>query len=201
MKVAADPTGRAALGPDPAVDYLEHNMERIEADSRYAEVFASADTRAGRSRLAKLIFVLEASSGLRDKDIMRLYLVAPESDRELAGDFLGGFGGFLNRDWRAHDFRTGRRNARRMLESGLSDVLSYRPDDDAVYETGEVEPSWDQVPADTRHRIEQAVRAEADRWIGEFRPGAVASAFGWAWKPVVRRWITDRGMSAISQAR
>ncbi len=201
MKVAADPTGRAALGPDPAVDYLEHNMERIESDSRYADVFASADTRAGRSRLAKLIFVLEASSGLRDKDIMRLYLVAPESDRELAGDYLGGFGGFLHRDWRAHDFRAGRRDARRMLESGLSDVLTYRPDDDEVYESDRVEPSWDQVPADTRRRIEQAVGAEADRWISEFRPGAVASAFGWAWKPVVRRWITDRGMRAISEAR
>lgn len=201
MKVAADPTGRAAIGPDPAVDYLDRNMERIEADSRYADVFASADTRAGRSRLAKLIFVLEASSGLRDKDIMQLYLVAPESDRELAGDYLGGFGGFLHRDWRAHDFRAGRRDARRMLETGLSDVLSYQPDEDAAYEVGAVEPNWNQVPLETRRRVEQAVGAEADRWIKEFQPGAVASAFGWAWKPVVRRWITERSIRAISEAR
>jgi hypothetical protein len=201
MKVAADPTGRTAHGPDPAGDYLEQNMERIESDSRYTDVFASADTRAGRSRLAKLIFVLEASSGLRDKDIMRLYLVAPESDRELAGDYLGGFGGFLHRDWRAHDFRAGRRDARRMLEMGLSDVVNYRPDDDAAYSVSQVEPSWDQVPPETRRRVEQAVGAEADRWIGEFQPGAVASAFGWAWKPVVRRWITDRSIRAISEAR
>jgi hypothetical protein len=170
MKVAADPTGRAALGPDPAVDYLESNMERIEADSRYTDVFASADTRAGRSRLAKLIFVLEASSGLRDKDIMKLYLVAPESDSELAGDYLGGFGGFLHRDWRDHDFRAGRRDARRMLETGLSDVMSYQPDDDSAYEAGAVAPNWNQVPPDTRRRVEQAVGAEADRWIGEFQP-------------------------------
>jgi hypothetical protein len=201
MKVAADPTGRTAHGPDPAGDYLEQNMERIESDSRYTNVFASADTRAGRSRLAKLIFVLEASSGLRDKDIMRLYLVAPESDRELAGDYLGGFGGFLHRDWRAHDFRAGRRDARRMLEMGLSDVVNYRPDNDAAYSVSKVEPSWDQVPPETRRRVEQAVGAEADRWIGEFQPGAVASAFGWAWKPVVRRWITDRSIRAISEAR
>ena len=55
--------------------------------------------------------------------------------------------------------------------------------------------------ADHLVRVEQAVGAEADRWIGEFQPGAVASAFGWAWKPVVRRWITERSIRAISEAR
>jgi predicted acylesterase/phospholipase RssA len=201
MKVAADPTGRLAQGADPAGDFLDRNMARIEADPRYSEVLASADARAGRSRLAKLIFVLEAASGLRDKDIMRLYLVAPESDRELAGDYLGGFGGFLHRDWRAHDFAAGRRDARRMLETSLSDILRYRPAESSAYEVGEIAPAWDQVPADGRRRVEAAVAAEADRLIAEFEPGAVASAFGWAWKPVVRRWITARGMRAISQAR
>jgi len=201
MKVAADPTGRMAQGPDPAGDFLDRNMERIEADPRYADVLASADARAGRSRLAKLIFVLEAASGLRDKDIMKLYLVAPESDRELAGDYLGGFGGFLNREWREHDFAAGRRDARRMLESGLADVVRYRPSDDSVYEVSDLAPEWGQVPAETRRQVEKAVASEADRIIAEFKPGAVASAFGWAWKPVVRRWITERGVRSISEAR
>jgi len=201
MKVAADPTGRMAQGPDPAGDFLDRNMERIESDPRYADVLASADARAGRSRLAKLIFVLEAASGLRDKDIMKLYLVAPESDRELAGDYLGGFGGFLNRDWRAHDFAAGRRDARRMLESGLADLVKYRPADDADYEVPDISPDWSQVPPDTRRQVEKAVAAEADRIIAEFRPGAVASAFGWAWKPVVRRWITERGLRSIAESR
>lgn len=200
MNVTADPTGRLAHGPDPAGDFLDRNMDRIEADPRYAEVLASADARAGRSRLAKLIFVLEAASGLRDKDIMRLYLVAPESDRELAGDYLGGFGGFLHRDWRAHDFAAGRRDAHRMVESSLSDVIRYRPADPSVYEVAEIAPSWNGVPAESRRRVEAAVAAEADRLIAEFEPGAVASALGWAWKPVVRRWITARGMRAISEA-
>jgi hypothetical protein len=201
MKVAADPTGRLAQGADPAGDFLDRNMARIEADPRYSEVLASADARAGRSRLAKLIFVLEAASGLRDKDIMRLYLVAPESDLELAGDYLGGFGGFLHRDWRAHDFAAGRRDARRMVETSLSDILRYRPAESSTYEVSEIAPAWDQVPAEGRRRVEAAVAAEADRLIAEFEPGAVASAFGWAWKPVVRRWITARGMRAISEAR
>ncbi|MEJ2482685.1 MAG: DUF3376 domain-containing protein [Gemmatimonadota bacterium] len=201
MKVAADPTERLARGPDPAGEFLDRNMARIEADPRYAEVLASADARAGRSRLAKLIFVLEAASGLRDKDVMRLYLVAPESDRELAGDYLGGFGGFLHQDWRAHDFAAGRRDARRMLETSLSDVIRYQPAESSAYEVVEIEPGWNQVPADGRRRVEAAVAAEADRLIAEFEPGAVASAFGWAWKPVVRRWITARGMKAISEAR
>jgi predicted acylesterase/phospholipase RssA len=201
MKVEAEPRGLTGLGSDPAGDFLDANMERIESDPRYAEVLASADGRAGRSRLAKLIFVLEAASGLRDKDIMKLYLVAPESDRELAGDYLGGFGGFLNRDWRAHDFAAGRRDARRMLESGLADVVRYRPEDESVYEIEPITPDWSGVPAENRRHLEAAVAAEADRMIAEFQPGAVASAFGWAWKPVVRRWLTERGMRAISQAR
>ncbi len=200
MNVTADPTGRLASGPDPAGDFLDRNMARIESDPRYAEVLASADARAGRSRLAKLIFVLEAASGLRDKDIMRLYLVAPESDRELAGDYLGGFGGFLHREWRAHDFAAGRRDARRMIESSLSVVSRYRPSDPSAYDIAEVTPTWVQVPAESRRRVEAAVEAEADRLIAEFEPGAVASPLGWAWKPVVRRWLTARGMRAISEA-
>ena len=88
-----------------------------------------------------------------------------------------------------------------MLESGLADVLKYRPADDEVYEAAEISPDWSQVPVDTRRQVEQAVAAEADRIIAEFRPGALASAFGWAWKPVVRRWITERGIRSIAEAR
>jgi len=201
MKVAVDPTGASARGADPVVDYLDGNLERIEADPRYREVLGSADSRSGRARLAKLIFVLEAASGLRDKDIMRLYLLAPESDAELAGDYLGGFGGFLRREWRAHDFRSGRADARRLLEQGLSDVISYTPDEAGAYETATVEPGWDAVPPEARRRLEAAFAAEADSVIDELRPGAMAGALGWAWKPVVRRWLTERALRAIATSR
>jgi hypothetical protein len=201
MKVAVDPTGASARGADPVVDYLDGNLARIEADPRYREVLGSADSRSGRARLAKLIFVLEAASGLRDKDIMRLYLLAPESDAELAGDYLGGFGGFLRREWRAHDFRSGRADARRLLEQGLSDVISYTPDEAGAYETAAVEPGWDAVPPEARRRLEAAFAAEADHVIDELRPGAMAGALGWAWKPVVRRWLTERALRAIATSR
>ena len=201
MKVAVDPTGASARGADPVVDYLDGNLARIEADPRYREVLGSADSRSGRARLAKLIFVLEAASGLRDKDIMRLYLLAPESDAELAGDYLGGFGGFLRREWRAHDFRSGRADARRLLEQGLSDVISYTPDEAGAYETATVEPGWDAVPPEARRRLEAAFAAEADSVIDELRPGAMAGALGWAWKPVVRRWLTERALRAIATSR
>ncbi len=201
MKVAVDPTGASARGADPVVDYLDANLARIDADPRYREVLGSASSRSGRARLAKLIFVLEAASGLRDKDILRLYLLAPESDAELAGDYLGGFGGFLSREWRVHDFRSGRADARRLLENGLSDVISYTPDDAGAYETTPVEPGWDAIPPEARRRLETALAAEADLLIGELRPGALAGALGWAWKPVVRRWLTERAVRAIASAR
>ncbi len=200
MRVASDPAGEGARGPDPAGDYLDRNMDRIDADPRYAEVLAAAESRAGRSRLAKLIFVLEEASGLTDKDVMKLYLVAPGSDAELAGDYLGGFGGFLHRDWRAHDFTAGRRDARHMIEAGLSDVLQYRPGPDGDYEVETVDPAWSQVPAETRRKLESTLAAEADRWIDEFKPGGLAAALGWAWKPVVRRWMTERTLRALSHA-
>lgn len=201
MQVAVDPTGRAGRGADPVADYLDRNFERIEADPRYREVLASAGSRSGRARLAKLIFVLEAASGLRDKDVMRLYLVAPDSDAELAGDYLGGFGGFLSREWRDHDFRAGRADARRLLEEGLSDVISCRPDEASAYDRTPVDPRWESVPAAARRRLETALSVEADRVIGELRPGLVAGSLGWAWKPVVRRWLSERALRAIATAR
>ena len=50
-------------------------------------------------------------------------------------------------------------------------------------------------------KLKALVDSEADRVLSELRPGAVASVFGWAWKPVVRRWVTDRTMAALRGAR
>ncbi|MDT8435735.1 MAG: DUF3376 domain-containing protein [Gemmatimonadota bacterium] len=201
MHVAAAPTGGGERGADPVVDVLDRDIERIEADPRYADVLASAGSRPGRSRLAKLIYVLESASGLRDKDVLPLYLVAPSSDDELAGDYLGGFGGFLHREWRAHDFRAGRSDARRLLSGGLAEVFpSYRPGPDPEYEVEPVEPTWASVPGDAKRRLEGALAAEAERLVAEVRPGPVGAAFAWAWKPVVRRWLAQRALQAIASA-
>jgi hypothetical protein len=198
--VAAD-GGDVEGTDDPVVDYLDSQVERIEIDPAYSGTLARIDSRAGRARLAKLIFVLEAAGGLQDKDVLPLYLVAPETSESLSGDFLGHFGGFFNREWRANDFRAGRRDARRVIEETLSDVVSYDPGDKADYRVEKIDPGFDSIPAAGRARLKDLVDAEADRVLSELRPGPIAAAFGWAWKPVVRRWAAERTMTALRGAR
>jgi hypothetical protein len=202
MQVALDSrlAGRHT-GSDPAGQYLDAQLERIEADERYSAVLAGTESRAGRSRLAKLVFLLEAAGGLAGKDVMKLYLVAPREANELAGDFLGNFGGFLNRTWRENDFRAGRRDARRMLEESLGDVVSYDPAGEASYRVETLEPSWDAVPASARDRLTAVLESEADRVLSDLRPGGMAGIFSWTWKPVLRRLMVERAMRALKEAR
>ena len=202
MQVALDSrvAGRHA-GSDPAGQYLDAQLARIEADERYSAVLAGTESRAGRSRLAKLVFLLEAAGGLAGKDIMKLYLVAPREAEELSGDFLGNFGGFLNRSWRENDFRAGRRDARRMLEESLGDVVSYDPLGDESYRVEALQPSWDTVPPAARNRLAAVLTAEADRVLADVKPGGVAGVFSWAWKPVLKRLMVERAMRALKEAR
>lgn len=186
---------------DPAGDHLDSQVERIEADPAYVVALSQADSRAGRARLAKLVFVLEAAAGLQDKGVLALYLVAPESGHALAGDFLGHFGGFFHREWRANDFRAGRRDARRVIEETLKDVISYEPGDKADYLVEKIDPGFDSIPTAGKARLRDLVDAEADQVLSELRPGPVAAAFGWAWKPVVRRWAAERALAALRGAR
>jgi hypothetical protein len=114
---------------------------------------------------------------------------------------MGHFGGFFHREWRANDFRAGRRDARRVIEETLSDVISYDPGDKAEYQVKKMDPSFDSIPAAGKARLRDLADAEADRVLSELRPGAVATAFGWAWKPVVRRWAAERALAALRNAR
>lgn len=200
LQVAEDAT-LGAGSDDPAGDHLDAAIERIDSDPAYASALSQADSRAARARLAKLVFVLEAAAGLQDKDVLPLYLVAPADGQTLAGDFLGHFGGFFHREWRANDFRAGRRDARRVLEETLRDVISYTPGDKGDYRVEKMEPGFDAIPAAGKARLRELVDAEADRVLAELKPGPMAAAFGWAWKPVVRRWAADRALGALRGAR
>lgn len=197
MKVAVRRGGDGDGGGDPVVDYLEQNLERIQSDPRYERAFRDADTRAGRSRIAKTIFILESAAGLRDKDPMDLYLVAPPRGERLAGAFLGNFGGFFHRDWRSNDFRAGRRDARRLLTGSLADVVDYSPAPDEAYAVEDLRPGFADVPARGKQRLERFLEAEVERALDDLRPGGMASLFSWAWKPMVRRFAVKRLMERL----
>ncbi len=173
---------------DPVLELLEEHIGRVEA--RYPEVLGRVETRAARSRLAKLIFLIEAAGGLDDKEPMPLYLVAPTG--ELAGDFLGNFGGLFSRQWREADFRAGRRDARRVMESALGDVISYEADQEAAYQVPELDASYDALSRAQRHTLEKLIEARIGRQIATIDVGPLGSLLGFLWRPAVRRWATRR---------
>jgi hypothetical protein len=152
-------------------------------------------SRAARSRLAKLIFLIEAAGGLDDKEELPLHLIAPS--RRLAGDFLGNFGGLFSREWREADYRAGRRDARRLLETSLADIVEYEPADEAEYEVPELVGSIDALRPEQRRRLENLIERQVDRSIGEMDTGFLAGMFGFAWKPALRRWATARAIDSL----
>jgi hypothetical protein len=54
-----------------------------------------------------------------DENVYSRFMIAPSRDKEtypIACGSLGGFGGFLKRDFRSHDYFLGRRNAQKFLQ-------------------------------------------------------------------------------------
>ena len=182
---------------DPVIDYLDESLDRIASDPRYDQVLAQVENRAGRSRLAKLIFVLEEAAGLGGKTFLPLYLVSPEGPDDLTGNFMANFGGLFSEQWRANDFRAGRRDARRVLESSLGDIVAYQPDDDSAYDVRELDASFDSIPAAGRQRLESLVGGEVEHLMDEIETGPAAAMFGWVWRPVIRRWLVQRSLAAL----
>ncbi len=174
---------------DAAAIELDEGLRRIGLDPRFRPVLDRVETRAARTRLAKLIYVLEAAGNLRDKQILPLYLVAPRAGERLAGAFLGHFGGFLSPEWRVHDFRAGRRDAARLLTRHFGDVLDYRGDPEDMAPEWPGTPSVADAPAAALAAVDRFVAEETDRVLDAIRPGAIWSALGFLWKPAVRRWV------------
>lgn len=202
MKVAVRRGPPSPQEADPVVDYLDGNLERIQSDPRFRSAFRRPTTRAGRTRLAKLVFLLEAIGGLRGKEPLALYLVAPRRADELAGRHLGGFAGFFDREWRTHDFRSGRQDARTLLTGALSDLVDYEPEEiaDGASPPDAGEDILGSLPSAARRRLEAYLDAEARRWVGDLDLGLLGRLTGWAWKPVVRRQLVEQALSILRRA-
>lgn len=180
-----------ADSPDPVLDHLDRELERIQGRSAYAPAFADVEGRAGRTRMAKLVYVLEAVAALRDRQDRPVHLVAPDGDRPLAGRAMAGLGGWFSSSARHADFDAGRRDARRVLEGALSDVVRYDadPDDASVGErTGE---GPFRMTREERERLRAFLAREVDRRLDEVSPDGLRGVFfGWA-RTAVRRRAVD----------
>lgn len=165
-------------GADPALEILDRELERIPRDPRYAEAFRGVETRAGRTRLAKLVFVLEEAAGIAREPAGRLHAVAPPPGRALAGPALAGLAGPLCRDWRVHDFRSGRHDMRRVLREELTYAVSWPGEGLEAEDRPEpLRAGLSSLPAADRRRLDRFLEGEVDRWLETLRPGGLGGLF------------------------
>lgn len=199
-EVERRPEGWADSVGDPVLHCLDEHIQRIQSEPAYAPAFEQTDSRAGRTRLAKLVYVLEALGGMEGPVSPDLHLVAPREPEPLAGEALGGLGGFLCRAWRRHDYTAGRRDARRLLEGPLADLVSHPGDDRASYEPDEVPRTVRDLPGRDRRDLERWLEAEADRLLSRLRPGGLGRLFWWAVRPGLRTTLRDRVLEGLQRA-
>jgi hypothetical protein len=105
---------------------------RAQFSTEYAQLAASpAVGHTGADAWVDAILVLETAADLHDKDEMYIYTVTA-AETELAGAQLMWFLGFLDQDYRQHDYDIGRTKAQAWLtgqtgRSGPLPILRYAP--------------------------------------------------------------------------
>lgn len=179
-RVAEWEVERGAFRPasaDPVLDHLDRELERIQERSSYAATFAEVQGRAGRTRMAKLVYVLEAVSGLRGRQDRGVHLVAPGEDRPLAGSAMAGLGGWFSRVAREADFTAGRRDARELLQGPLAELVSYEPDEDPADEPGGPGAVECALSVEERERLRAFLGREVERRLDELSPGGLGGLF------------------------
>lgn len=184
-------------GSDPVLDWLDRHLARIQQAPGYEAAFDTTSSRAGRTRLAKLILVLEAIGGLAEAPIDDLLTVRPPAEEGLAGRAVAGFGGFLERGWRAHDLRAGRRDARRLLEGPLADIVAYEPRDEEAYDPGETDPRLEGLRPESRERLRTFVEAEAERALRDLRPEGIAGLLYGGVRSALSRSLAERVLADL----
>jgi len=184
---------------DEVESYLRANLQRIEDDPRYAEALEGLGDKA-REAMLSMIFIVECAAGLRDKEPMPLYLIAPQGDEPypLAGDFLFNFGGFFREEWREHDFLCGRRDARAVLLEEIRDqesgepLLDYPPQDGVDYDPAPISVTADDLTKEERGRLRKYLRKRVEPLVRPHLPWYIRPLRG----PIVRK-VADTALHAI----
>lgn len=185
--------GGRDLDDEDVMDLIDASLERIEADDHLAPILARASSRSGRTRLAKLIYVLRAACSGPAAGAGQVVMITPDRPDSLVCRSLGSLGGFLSEELRAADFRAGRRDARDLILGQLSGWIDYQPDDDEEYRADAGGAAFG--PREEA-KLRSLVEAEVDRELADVRVGGLAGLFG-GWKAALKKHAADRALSSL----
>ncbi len=149
-------------------EHLKRNFKRLGpmlCGEEYTEI---RDDPLCTDAFLTLAYILENVAGLRKKVDLDLHLIAP-APGSLAGDFFFNFGGFFVEEWREHDWRRGRADARRVLGylSRESPALNYTPDAPPSYapERDLSQASGAEIPPEARIALKRRIKEEVVRLV------------------------------------
>lgn len=129
-------------------NYLERCLEQVQR--RFSEDWKGLGEQPGgegRQKLFEhLVFLLNQISSLQSKEQIHPILIG-STPEQTAGDQLAGFAGFFLRDWREHDFRQGRIEARRVLSETGALGAEYPEEPDVPDYT--IPSEWEGFPSVT----------------------------------------------------
>lgn len=150
-------------------DDLQRDLrEAAEVNRRLDELAGLArETRMPPSML-KQVRVVADLDGKRRAGLVR---VAPEDPpRQLAGAFLGNFGGFLERRLREHDYRLGRLHGRLFL-GRMKVAYARAPESEYAYDRSLDGAGYKELTADGRRALAKAIGNAAEALAGSLSPG------------------------------
>lgn len=129
----------------------------------------------------RLVQALEKAQNLGSKDVMTVYAITSE-DKELAGEQLFAFGGFLDQSFREFDYSVGRRKAIRFLTK-LQALNQHGKSEGQLYLTNFVpghnlksfgqdlgNVKLDRVPEATRSAVKSHILDRARRIVDKLEP-------------------------------
>ncbi|MGH2404257.1 MAG: patatin-like phospholipase family protein [bacterium] len=176
--------------------HLDRNIERLGpllCGEAYVEI---RDTPACADAFLNIAYILENVAGLRKKVDLDLHLIAP-APSSLAGDFFFNFGGFFVEEWREHDWRRGRADARSVLAqlSRQYPGLDYTPDAPAAYvpKRDLSQVGGAEIPQEAQVALRRRVKEEIVRLI---MPGP-AGFFARGLLTLLSGYVANRAVNAL----
>ncbi len=128
-----------------------------------------------------LVEQVRAVADLDGKRSASLVRVAPDDPaRELAGAFLGHFGGFLERRLREHDYRLGRVHGRAFLER-MDVGYTKAAASEYAYDKSLDGAGYKDLTADGRRALARAIGNATEAVVGSLRPGVARPVGCVAW--------------------